>query len=44
MIHPDSRTYEWIDQVATANGVKDKSLAEKAIRAFSLLEALVRSG
>lgn len=44
MIHPDSRTYEWIDNVATANGVKDKSLAEKTIRAFSLLEALVRSG
>ena len=44
MIHPDSRTYEWIDQVATDNGVKDKSLAEKTIRAFSVLEALVRSG
>ena len=43
MIHPDSRTYEWIDRIATANGIKDKSLAEKAIRAFSLLEALVRS-
>lgn len=28
MIHPDSRTYEWIDKVATDNGVKDKSLAE----------------
>lgn len=44
MIHPDSRTYEWINQVAISNGVKDKSLAEKTIRAFSLLEALVRSG
>lgn len=44
MIHPDSRTYEWIDKVATDNGVKDGSLAEKTIRAFSLLEALVRSG
>lgn len=44
MIHPDSRTYEWIEQVARANGVKNISLAEKTIRAFSLLAALVRAG
>lgn len=44
MIHPDSRTYDWINNVAISNGVKNKSLAEKTIRAFSLLEALVRSG
>ena len=44
MIHPDSRTLAWIEQVAKENNVKDIALAEKAIRAFSLLEALVRSG
>lgn len=43
MIHPESRTYDWINDVAISNGVKNKSLAEKTIRAFSLLEALVRS-
>ena len=44
MIHPDSRSLEWIEKVAKENHVKDIALAEKAIRAFSLLEALVRSG
>ncbi len=44
MIHPDSRTLEWIRQVSNENNVNDVALAEKAIRAFSLLEALVRSG
>ncbi len=44
MIHPDSRTLSWIEQVAKDNNVKDIALAEKTIRAFSLLEALVRSG
>lgn len=44
MIHPDSRTLPWIEQVAKNNKIKDISLAEKTIRAFSLLEALVRSG
>lgn len=44
MIHPDSRTLAWIEKVAKENNVKDIALAEKAIRAFSLLEALVRSG
>ena len=44
MIHPDSRTLAWIEQVAKENNVKDIALAEKTIRAFSLLEALVRSG
>ena len=44
MIHPDSRSLAWIEQVANENHVKDLSLVEKAIRAFSLLEALVRSG
>ena len=44
MIHPDSRSLAWIERVAKENRVKDLALAEKAIRAFSLLEALVRSG
>lgn len=44
MIHPDSRTLAWIEKVAKENKIKDIALAEKNIRAFSLLEALVRSG
>lgn len=44
MIHPDSRTLSWIEQVAKDNKIKDITLVEKTIRAFSLLEALVRSG
>ncbi len=44
MIHPDSRTLEWIRKTAEENNVKDLALVEKTIRAFSLLEALSRSG
>ncbi len=44
MIHPDSRTLEWIQAVANNNKIKDLALVEKTIRAFSLLEALSRSG
>ena len=44
MIHPDSRTLAWIENVAQENQVRDIALVEKSIRAFSLLEALVRSG
>ncbi len=44
MIHPESRTLTWITDVAKANKMNDLMLAEKTIRAFSLLEALVRSG
>ncbi|WP_373260669.1 nucleotidyl transferase AbiEii/AbiGii toxin family protein [Phocaeicola vulgatus] len=44
MIHPDSRTLSWIEQVAKDNKIKDITLVEKTIRAFSLLEALARSG
>lgn len=44
MIHPDSRTLAWIEQTANNNHVRDIALVEKAIRAFSLLESLVRSG
>lgn len=44
MIHPDSRSLEWIKQVATENKLSDYTLVEKTIRAFSLLEALAKSG
>lgn len=44
MIHPDSRTIEWMRQVATENNFNDITLIEKTIRAFSLLESLVLSG
>ena len=43
MIHPESRTLEWIKQVAAENKFSDIALIEKSIRAFSLLELLVRS-
>ena len=44
MIHPDSRTIEWMTQVAAENNFSDIALIEKSIRAFSLLESLVLSG
>jgi hypothetical protein len=44
MIHPDSRSLEWMNQVAAENNFKDITLIEKNIRAFSLLESLVLSG
>lgn len=44
MIHPDSRTIEWMQQVAKENNFQDITLIEKNIRAFSLLESLARSG
>lgn len=44
MINPESRTIEWMQQVAAENNFKDISLIEKTIRAFSLLESLARSG
>lgn len=44
MIYPDSRTLEWIRKVAGENSISALSLVEKTIRAFSLLEALARSG
>lgn len=37
MIHPDSRTLEWIEKVAKENHVKDIALAEKNIRGGILL-------
>lgn len=44
MIHQDSRSLEWMQQVATENNFNDITLIEKTIRAFSLLESLVLSG
>ncbi len=44
MIHPDSRTKGWIEHVANEYRIRDIALVEKTIRAFSLLESLVRSG
>lgn len=44
MINPKSRSLEWITEAAQKMGVRDKALMEKTIRAFSLLEALTRSG
>lgn len=44
MINPKSRSLEWITEIAKRIGVRDIALAEKTIRAFSLLEALARSG
>ena len=44
MIHPDSRSLHWIQEVADKYKFKEVQLIEKTIRAFSLLEALVRSG
>lgn len=44
MINPESRSIEWINKTAQHLGVHDIALVEKTIRAFSLLEALARSG
>lgn len=44
MITPDSRSLEWIEKVAAENHAPNPILVEKGIRAFSLLEALSRSG
>ena len=44
MIHPDSRTLDWIIQCGKENNINDLTILEKTIRAFNLLEALSRSG
>lgn len=45
MIDPQSRSLEWIEQAgAQIANIADTALVEKAIRALSLLESLVRSG
>lgn len=44
MIDARSRSREWIMESCKVNKVNDPTLMEKTIRAFSLLEALVKSG
>ena len=44
MINPDSRSLKWITEASQIAGVRDIAMVEKTIRAFSLLEALARSG
>lgn len=44
MISKECYSLEWIDRVARENGVPDKIIVEKVIRAFSLLESLVAQG
>lgn len=44
MISPESRSIEWIRNVAKVNNAHHLTLVEKVIRAFSLLESLARSG
>lgn len=44
MINKKSRTIEWITDIAKQFKIHDIALAEKTIRAFSLLEALALSG
>lgn len=44
MIDPKSRSKEWILESCEKNKVNDPTLMEKTIRAFSLLEALAKSG
>jgi leucyl-tRNA synthetase len=43
MINKKSRTIEWITDIAKQLKIHDIALAEKTIRAFSLLEALALS-
>jgi predicted nucleotidyltransferase component of viral defense system len=43
MIHPDSRSLDWMRKVAAENNFSDITLIEKSIRAFSLIESLVLS-
>ncbi len=44
MILPESRTKEWLSEIVSKYKFRDQALIEKTIRAFSLLEALARSG
>jgi len=45
MINPESRSIQWIESLrAQYPNIKDASLLEKSIRAFSLLESLQLSG
>lgn len=40
MIHPDSRSLTWIQEVADRYKFKEVQLIEKTIRAFSLLGSI----
>lgn len=42
MINKEKITLEWIEKVSKANRNADKILVEKVIRAFLLLEGLVK--
>jgi hypothetical protein len=44
MIHKDTLTTDWIDQISKENRKADKILVEKTIRALLLLEGLSQSG
>jgi hypothetical protein len=44
MIHPESRSIEWLKTIKAQYPTLDIQLIEKTIRAFSLLESLVLSG
>lgn len=44
MINAESRTLDWIVKTGKENNIHDLTILEKTIRAFSLLEALARSG
>ena len=44
MILAESRNIEWIQKIKLKYPTLDTQLIEKTIRAFSLLEALARSG
>jgi Domain of unknown function (DUF1814). len=44
MISPESRSREWLFSVCERFNTPDAALVDKVIRAFSLLEALARSG
>lgn len=44
MILAESRSMDWINQVSSFYPFLDKTLIEKSIRAFSLLESIARSG
>ena len=44
MISTESLSQEWLESVSKKLGYPDKGLLEKAIRALSLLELLVKAG
>lgn len=41
MIHSDSRSMEWINHISSLHPSLDKTLIEKSIRAFSLLNTMM---